>query len=44
MIDNVAGMMSAPPIPMNARVEINWPEVAAIAEAIEPIPKRMKPI
>ena len=43
MIERVAGMMSAPPMPMNARVEMSWPDEEARAEATEPMPKITKP-
>ena len=42
-IDSVAGMMSAPPMPMNARVRISCSAEPAIAEAIEPMPNRTMP-
>ncbi len=43
MIERVAGMMNAPPIPMNARVAISWSEVVASAERSEPSPKTTRP-
>ena len=43
MIDSVAGMINAPPMPMKARVAINWPDEAAMAEATEPSPNSRKP-
>ena len=43
MIDSVAGMMNAPPMPMNARVTINWFGVLTSALASEPTPKIVKP-
>ena len=33
MIDSVAGMMNAPPMPMNARVAMSWSDVFANADA-----------
>ena len=38
MIDSVAGMMNAPPMPMNARVKISWFGVSTSALASDPIP------
>ncbi len=43
MIDNVAGMMNAPPMPMNARVAINCSDVLANADASDPRPKITRP-
>jgi hypothetical protein len=43
MIDSVAGMINAPPIPMNARVAISWFALPASADAMEPIPKTTNP-
>ena len=43
MIDKVAGMMNAPPMPMNARVTINWFGVLTSALASEPMPKIVNP-
>ena len=43
MIDSVAGMISAPPMPMNARVAISWSAEPANAEASEPRPKSTYP-
>ena len=43
MIDRVAGMMNAPPMPMNARLKISMFGLVDIAEASEPSPKRAKP-
>ena len=40
MIDSVAGMISAPPMPMNARVAISWSAEPANADASEPSPNR----
>ena len=36
MIDSVAGMMNAPPMPMNARVAMSWSALLANADASEP--------
>ncbi len=44
MIDSVAGMMNAPPMPMNARVAISWSALFANADASEPIPNTTSPI
>ncbi len=43
MIESVAGMISAPPMPMNARVAISWSAVFTSADASEPMPKIRKP-
>ena len=43
MIDRVAGMMNAPPMPMNARLKMSMFGLVDIAEASEPRPKRAKP-
>ena len=43
-IDNVEGMISAPPIPMSARVAISVFADPANADSIEPIPKTTRPI
>ena len=43
MIDSVAGMMNAPPMPMNARLAISGTGEPAIAEASEPSPNTTKP-
>ncbi len=43
-IDRVAGMISAPPMPMKARVKISWLAVSDMAAATEPIPNRTMPI
>ena len=43
MIDSVAGMMNAPPMPMNARVAISCSDVLANADASEPSPKITRP-
>ena len=43
MIDSVAGMMNAPPMPMNARVAISWSALVANADASEPRPKTTRP-
>ena len=43
MIDNVAGMMNAPPMPMNARVAMSCSEELANADAIDPTPKITSP-
>ncbi len=43
MIDRVAGMMSAPPTPMRARVAISWVAEPATADATDPAPKTSRP-
>ena len=43
MIERVAGMISAPPMPMNARVAISWSALPAKADASEPSPKSRYP-
>ncbi len=43
MIDSVAGMMNAPPIPMIPRVRMRCSGEPAIADMIEPIPKTIMP-
>ncbi len=43
MIDSVAGMMKAPPMPMNARVAMSCVELSDIAAATEPTPNTTKP-
>ncbi len=43
MIDSVAGMMNAPPMPMTPRVRISWFGVCASADAIDPIPNTAMP-
>ena len=43
MIERVAGMMNAPPMPMNARVAMSWSDVVASAENNEPRPKMISP-
>ncbi len=43
MIDNVAGMMNAPPIPMNARVAMRTWVDPERADAREPIPNTANP-
>ncbi len=43
MMESVAGMMNAPPMPMKARVAMSWPEVEAMAAASEPSPKMTRP-
>ena len=43
-IDRVAGMISAPPMPMNARVRMSWVAVVDSAAATEPIPNSTMPI
>ena len=43
MIESVAGMISAPPMPMNARVAISCEALPASADASEPSPKSAKP-
>src|SRR5947209_443458 len=42
-IDSVDGMMSAPPMPMRARVAVRTLAVPAKAEATEPNPKMTRP-
>ncbi len=44
MIDSVAGMMNAPPMPMNARVAISCVGEVANADASEPSPNTTSPI
>ena len=44
MIDSVAGMMNAPPMPMNARVAMSWSAELASADSSEPRPKIARPI
>ncbi len=43
MIDRVAGMMNAPPMPMNARVAMSTPVEPDRAEASEPTPNTARP-
>ena len=43
MIESVAGMMNAPPMPMKARVAMSWSDVVASAENSEPSPKTIRP-
>ena len=43
MIESVAGMMNAPPMPMNARVAMSCSDEFANADAIEPSPKIASP-
>jgi hypothetical protein len=43
MMDKVAGMMSAPPTPIDARVAINTPADGAKADATDPIAKVSSP-
>ena len=43
-IDNVEGMISAPPIPMSARVAISVFADPANADSIEPMPKTTSPM
>ena len=43
MIDSVAGMMKAPPTPMNARVAISWVELSDIAASSDPRPNTTRP-
>ncbi len=43
MIDSVAGMISAPPMPMKARVLMRAPDEVTRADATEPIPNRIRP-
>ena len=38
MIERVAGMISAPPTPMRARVAISWSALLANDDRIEPCP------
>ena len=42
-IDSVDGMISAPPMPMKARVKISWLAVSTEAEAIEPSANSTRP-
>ena len=44
MIERVAGMMNAPPMPMKARVAMSWPDDVAMAAASDPSPKMTRPI
>ncbi len=39
----MAGMISAPPMPMNARVKISWFADSDMAAAIEPMPNSTMP-
>ena len=43
MIESVAGMMNAPPMPMNARVAMSWSADPASADSSEPTPKMVRP-
>ena len=43
MIDNVDGMMNAPPMPMSARVPMSMFADVANAERIEPVPNTARP-
>ena len=43
MIDSVAGMMSAAPTPMTARLAINCPGEPTIAESADPTPNTTNP-
>ena len=43
MIDSVAGMMNAPPMPMNARVAMSCSDDVANADASEPSPNTTSP-
>jgi hypothetical protein len=42
-IDSVEGMISAPPMPMSARVAINASEDPAKADITDPMPKMTRP-
>ena len=44
MIDSVAGMMNAPPMPISARVPISTSADDANAESTEPMPKTARPM
>ena len=44
MIDSVAGMTRAPPMPMTARMAIRWSAESAKAEPIEDTPMIARPI
>ena len=43
MMDKVAGMISALPIPMNARLAMSWFAEPDKADSREPVPKIKKP-
>ena len=43
MIDNVAGMMNAPPIPISDRVTMSMSADVAIADSAEPTPNTARP-
>jgi hypothetical protein len=44
MMDRVAGMISAPPTPMTARVAMSWSALLASDDAIEATPMMARPI
>jgi len=43
MIERVAGMMNAPPMPIAARVNVSWVGECAIADANENVPNTASP-
>ena len=43
MIDNVDGMMNAPPMPMSARVPMSMLAEVAKADSTEPVPNTARP-
>ena len=44
MMERVAGMISAPPMPMTARVAMSWSAEPASADATDPMPKISSPM
>jgi hypothetical protein len=44
MIDRVAGMISAPPMPIRARVAINWSALLACDDRTEAVPMMARPM
>ncbi len=43
MIDSVAGMISAPPMPMNARLAMSWSGEVDRADSSDPVPNTKNP-